>query len=522
MSRYIKQIFFLLACTLIYLAPNTVNAESYQESIGKISHEIASFIATRKQKNKLIIHIIKPRDGFAKTSCEPLSSFLVSGLRQGLIQFRNSFSLDFQLIDDNDLNEANVTMVGEWMKSGGQSIAIKWKMGEEKKGSFRDVLVTLGNFDITSLPPEAQKCFFDFDPIDREHIVTQPLKVRASPSPMADVIKTVSVNEKLWLVAKVRNEAWHLVLLPDAKGMSTGFKEKRGFVFGVIDKSQPPPPQKTTYELTVDVNPKDARIVFLNVKKEYQKGMLLGSGSYELEVSSPGFETKRKLVEIEKSDLEVSISLARKQPDFVKETSQPILPSSEDGISYHVSYVHRSNANESFKSIEVGEILKSGDEYKIILSSDQEAYFYIYQADSAGQIFQLFPMERFGALVLNNLNPVRKKTTYFIPAREKSFVLDEKKGIEKIYLIASRYRDTKIESLYEDLSHARYNRNQGQEQQTQEKMTTMFRTRGLGGIVVAKRNIVSWEEQGNIFSAISKTLEGMCDSCVNVIEFLHK
>ncbi len=51
--------------------------------------------------------------------------------------------------------------------------------------------------------------------------------------------------------------------------------------------------------LCVNVKPKDARIRILNIKSEYQKGMLLAAGKYLLEISKLGYITKKEWVEIE-------------------------------------------------------------------------------------------------------------------------------------------------------------------------------------------------------------------------------
>ena len=101
-------------------------------------------------------------------------------------------------------------------------------------------------------------------------------------------------------------------------------------------------------------------------------------------------------------------------------------------------------------------------------------------------------------------------------------MLDNNKGTERIYFVASRYPNPKIESLYETLSRARLNRDRRVERKTQAKMKRMFKSRGMGGVVETRQKVVSWEEQGDMFSILSKRLKGLCDSCANVFEFEHR
>ena len=116
-----------------------------------------------------------------------------------------------------------------------------------------------------------------------------------------------------------------------------------------------------------------------------------------------------------------------------------------DGLSFNVNYVYRPKGKGDLRPIKKGDILKTGDHYKIIFSPDKESYVYIFQLDSSGQVFQLFPMKGFKGAGADNLNPVKNGKTYILPAANKAFTLDKQTGLERIYFVASKERDTELE-----------------------------------------------------------------------------
>lgn len=57
-------------------------------------------------------------------------------------------------------------------------------------------------------------------------------------------------------------------------------------------------PHNGMVALTVDVTPAHARVRVMNIGPAYQAGMELEPGSYDIEVSAPGYEAQRRWVEI--------------------------------------------------------------------------------------------------------------------------------------------------------------------------------------------------------------------------------
>ncbi|QTA80314.1 DUF4384 [Desulfonema limicola] len=189
---------------------------------------------------------------------------------------------------------------------------------------------------------------------------------------------------------------------------------------------------------------------------------------------------------------------------------------SSSPLSFNASFVYRPGGNGSLKPLNEGAVLHSGDYYKIIITPLEDCWLYIFQADSSGKIFQLFPMQSFNGVVLNNSNPVRGNRKYTIPAENKSFFLDNTAGREKIWLVASRERNVEIESLYAELSR-------GQSTNANQRLyTRLEKFRGVQGVVSDKPVQVAWKETGEIFSIMTQRLDSICKNCAYSLEFNHK
>jgi len=69
------------------------------------------------------------------------------------------------------------------------------------------------------------------------------------------------------------------------------------------------PVKPTQYRLTVRPDPPTARIRLLGIKAAYKPGLALAPGSYTVEVSHPGYDSKRVSVRIADSDVTVPVTL---------------------------------------------------------------------------------------------------------------------------------------------------------------------------------------------------------------------
>jgi uncharacterized membrane protein len=76
----------------------------------------------------------------------------------------------------------------------------------------------------------------------------------------------------------------------------------------------PEPVKPVQYRLTVRPDPSTAKVRLLGIKATYKPGLELAPGSYTVEVSQPGYESKRVSVRIVESDVTVPVALI-KEPE---------------------------------------------------------------------------------------------------------------------------------------------------------------------------------------------------------------
>ncbi len=199
--------------------------------------------------------------------------------------------------------------------------------------------------------------------------------------------------------------------------------------------------------------------------------------------------------------------------------SEPDYSQKKKPLSLQIAFGYRSGGKGKPKDLASGSTLRSGDSYKIVFKSVQNCHIYIFQADSSGQLFQLFPMKSFKGVVVNNFNSVGTGQIFTLPAENKAFVLDNQPGAEKIYFVASRERNHELENLYRQIRTAG---TRGDANIAQRNLKThLSRKRGLKGIVTDPMP-VAWNETGDIFRIMSRRLERIGKDYIYVLEFNHR
>ena len=73
-------------------------------------------------------------------------------------------------------------------------------------------------------------------------------------------------------------------------------------------------PEPTQYRLTVQTDPPGAQVRLRGTRTGYRPGVALAPGSYTVEVSQPGYETKQVPVRIVDSDAAIAVTLVREAP----------------------------------------------------------------------------------------------------------------------------------------------------------------------------------------------------------------
>ncbi len=168
-------------------------------------------------------------------------------------------------------------------------------------------------------------------------------------------------------------------------------------------------------------------------------------------------------------------------------------------ISVEVSFIYEDNGVP--RQMWDGMSLRSRlDYYSVYFSPEQDCYVYIYQVDSSGAVYQIFPNLEYS----NAWNPVKKGKDYWIPANDR-FYLDDVTGEEKIYFFASREPATELENLFARLKQAD---NRQEMASLQGQINDMLYTRGIGGTEPGNTHPVI-AKSGHTFDLISQTIESI-------------
>jgi hypothetical protein len=105
--------------------------------------------------------------------------------------------------------------------------------------------------------------------------------------------------------------------------------------------------------------------------------------------------------------------------------------------------------NRKLVNVENDTILKTGDQFKMMVEFKSRCFVYLIYSGSKGEILMLFPED------ISQFNRTYKLSEkYYIPPGDLWFALDEQVGLEKFYLLASKRRLSDLEDLlkkYESL-----------------------------------------------------------------------
>jgi Skp family chaperone for outer membrane proteins len=206
---------------------------------------------------------------------------------------------------------------------------------------------------------------------------------------------------------------------------------------------------------------------------------------------------------------------AEKHLASIQQAQQKIeAATTETPIKFPMSYQYRpaQDSTGQFQALTENAVLHSGDTYKVIFTPNENLYIYIFQQDASNQVQRIFPMEEYKGIRLNNHNPVEKGRQYVLPTKEKSFRLDKTTGTEKIYFLASRYKDAVLENLPQIMHLPKA-----------ASIVAALQNKGFDDIVSDdKVHTLQWQENNQNMSADLNTRLQSCSGCLNVLTFEHQ
>ena len=109
--------------------------------------------------------------------------------------------------------------------------------------------------------------------------------------------------------------------------------------------------------------------------------------------------------------------------------------SKENNIKLSVDILfYCEDSNGKMQVMDENSVLSSGDGYAIYVNPSDPCYVYVYQIDSLGKSFRLFPNTEYETPA----NPVMPATGAWLPNGKKLYEMDETTGKEYVYVFASR------------------------------------------------------------------------------------
>ena len=134
---------------------------------------------------------------------------------------------------------------------------------------------------------------------------------------------------------------------------------------------------------------------------------------------------------------------------------------------------------------------------------------YVFQEDSTGQVYRLFPNTAYGT----ETNPVTEGTEYWVPSKDTWLYLDENTGKERIYIIASMERSQNLTSLA--------NPAENRPAVSRETFSDTIKTMGPAGVRASRVNRVRLPDK-SIAEVLSEKTFSEKSEFIHSIWFWHK
>jgi len=199
---------------------------------------------------------------------------------------------------------------------------------------------------------------------------------------------------------------------------------------------------------------------------------------------------------------------------------------SEDSFSqcskpanFEISYVYRRGNAGQAKAFNNGDVLHSGDSYKLMFKPIGDSFVYIFRINSSHKISRLFPN-------LPNANPVVQDTQYFVPTEQQSFLLDNTTGKETIYFVVICERDKALEERYTTMT-TQNKRSTQERYQARQAWDKAMKKRGpqpkLSTDIASIDTLpLTWSEDNLDHITLPEYLKDLCNGCVHIVEFVHQ
>ena len=149
-----------------------------------------------------------------------------------------------------------------------------------------------------------------------------------------------------------------------------------------------------------------------------------------------------------------------------------------------------------------GMVLNSKDNYAVYVKPRQPCYVYIYQVDSTKKATRLFPNAKFSSVS----GPLTAGKEYWLPEGRDYLYLDEERGLEDIYVFATRAPSPALEAIKEAET---------------DSIKTVIKTMGVAGRRGGEAPVHAHGTRGEAMDLVTRKLAAQGDFFYKV-SFVHR
>lgn len=117
-----------------------------------------------------------------------------------------------------------------------------------------------------------------------------------------------------------------------------------------------------------------------------------------------------------------------------------------DSVNFKWAFIYKKPGEPYGRILDFNEkaAVNSGDKLQVMLTPITQSYMYLYLLSSSNELDIIFPND----LAFYDKNKLGEES--YLPAKDKWYSIDETKGTERFYLLASSSRLTDLEKATED------------------------------------------------------------------------
>jgi len=166
-------------------------------------------------------------------------------------------------------------------------------------------------------------------------------------------------------------------------------------------------------------------------------------------------------------------------------------------------------------------VLKSGQHVGVAFKPDADCYVHVLWWDSTGQVGRLFPNPE----LTEGTGEAKAGKIQWLPSRKGKhwYVLDDKPGVETVYVVASRERNPKLEELYEQMKALSAEARKGAKgADISEQIEREINLMGFADYTVPAKSPQSFENREKLFEELAAKIQVAGAEAFFQLKFKHE